>query len=122
MARFYRSILAALVALPLLTLAPALGVHAVAPPARAHASASVVHVTIQNFAFGPKTLTVAPGTRVVWTNRDSAAHSVSSDAGLFTSATLDTGKSFSYTFARTGTYAYHCGLHPYMLATIVVKG
>jgi len=80
-------------------------------------------VTIDNFTFIPPTLTVAPGTRVVWTNHDDMVHSVVSDASppLFKSKALDTDDSFSTIFDKPGTYPYFCGLHPHMQGTIVVK-
>ena len=37
-----------------------------AQPAR---KAKPIAIDIRDFAFAPKTLTIAPGTRVVWTNR-----------------------------------------------------
>ena len=74
---------------------------AAAPTAAAGAS---VQVAIQNFAFSPQTLTVAVGTTVTWTNKDSAAHTVTSDSGAWTdSGMLDTNKSFSVTFSKPGT-------------------
>jgi len=80
-------------------------------------------VTIDNFAFDPPSLTVAPGTKVVWTNKDEEPHTVTSvdkDAS-FKSAGLDTDDSFSFTFDKPGTYKYFCSVHPHMVGTIVVK-
>jgi predicted lipoprotein with Yx(FWY)xxD motif len=78
-------------------------------------------VTIQGFAFDPPQLSVAVGTTVTWTNRDSVAHTVTGDQGEFDSGHLDPGKTFSFTFSQPGTFAYHCTIHPQMKATIVVK-
>jgi plastocyanin len=77
-------------------------------------------VTIQNFAFAPVSLTVAAGTKVTWTNQDSTAHTVTADNGSFGSQHLATGTTFSETFSKAGTYAYHCSIHTSMKATIVV--
>jgi plastocyanin len=77
-------------------------------------------VAIQNFAFMPTPLTIPVGTAVMWTNRDSATHTTTSDAGLWDSGMLPTGKSFSFTFAQAGTFTYHCAIHPNMHGTIVV--
>jgi plastocyanin len=77
-------------------------------------------IAIQNFAFMPAPLTVPVGTAVMWTNRDSATHTTTSDTGLWDSGMLATGKSFSFTFAQAGTFAYHCAIHPNMHGTIVV--
>ena len=80
-------------------------------------------VTIDNFTFTPATLTVAPDTRVVWTNRDDIPHTVVSALSppLFKSKALDTDGSFSMVFDKPGTYGYFCGLHPHMQGAIVVK-
>jgi len=78
-------------------------------------------VYIANFAFGPQVITVAPGATVTWVNDDDDAHSVVSNNGGFHSAAMDTGDRFSFTFRAAGDYAYHCGLHPHMVAKIVVR-
>lgn len=78
-------------------------------------------VTISNFAFSPATLTVKVGTKVTWTNNDSVAHTATADQGAFNSPTLETGSTYSFTFTKAGTYTYHCAIHSYMTATIVVQ-
>ena len=85
--------------------------------------ASSAEVKIDNFSFGPATLTVAVGTTVTWTNRDDIPHTVVStdDPKAFKSKALDTDEKFSYTFAKAGTYPYFCSIHPKMTAKIVVQ-
>jgi plastocyanin len=78
-------------------------------------------VKIDNFSFGPQTLTVSVGTTVVWTNRDDIPHTVVSTEGLFKSKVRDTDEKFSYTFTKAGTYPYFCSVHPKMTGTIVVQ-
>jgi len=78
-------------------------------------------VTIANFAFSPATLTVKVGTKVTWTNNDSATHTVTALQGAFDSGDLPTGQSFSFTFTKAGTYNYHCAIHSSMTATIIVQ-
>ena len=78
-------------------------------------------VKIDNFSFGPQTLTVAPGTTVTWTNNDDVPHTVVSDDKVFKSKALDTDDKFSYTFDKPGTYNYFCSVHPKMTAKVVVK-
>ena len=79
-------------------------------------------VSIMNFAFSPAALTVAAGTTVTWTNKDSDAHTVTSQGagGPLGSAALATGQSYSYTFTKPGTYSYLCTIHPFMTATVTV--
>jgi plastocyanin len=73
-----------------------------------------------NFSFGPNSLTIKVGTKVTWTNHDSVTHTVTANQGAFNSS-VSPGSSFSFTFTKAGTYAYHCAIHPSMTATIVVQ-
>lgn len=84
-----------------------------------------VTITITNFNFTPRNLTVAPGTTVVFYNKE-GRHTVESDSGAFKSDVLTADKSFEFTFTRAGKYAYHCGFHgdtggKDMAGTIIVK-
>jgi plastocyanin len=87
------------------------------------AAAMANEVVINNFSFGPAMLTVAAGTKVMWTNDDADPHTVTSetDPKMFRSPPLDTGESFAFTFDKPGTYRYFCSLHPHMRGTIVVQ-
>jgi plastocyanin len=80
-------------------------------------------VFIDNFTYDPPTLTVAPGTRVTWVNRDDVPHTVTSaeKPRTFDSGALDTDMRFSHTFTTSGTYEYFCAVHPKMTARIIVK-
>lgn len=80
-------------------------------------------VTINNFAFGPQNITVKAGTTVTWTNKDSASHTVTADqasADAPASQNLAQGQTYSFTFKKAGTYAYHCQIHPSMKGTVTV--
>ena len=83
--------------------------------------ASNAEVKIDNFSFGPATLTVAAGSTVTWTNRDDIPHTVVSDDKVFKSNVLDTDEKFSYTFTKAGTYGYFCSIHPKMTGKVVVQ-
>jgi plastocyanin len=86
------------------------------------AAAGGTAVTIQGFAFDPKTLTVKVGTTVTWTNQDSVGHTVTLDDGSAGSGTLQQGATFQQTFSKAGSFAYHCKIHPSMTATVTVTG
>jgi plastocyanin len=85
------------------------------------AFAKDVTVTISNFAFGPGQVTIAAGDTVTFVNGDDTIHSVVADDGSFHSDGLDTGDKATFTFAKPGKIAYHCGLHPFMKGEIVVQ-
>ena len=81
---------------------------------------STVQVSIMNFAFSPATIAVASGTTVVWTNGDTAAHTVTAADGSWTSPSLAKGARYSRIFNTPGTYNYICAIHPYMKGTVIV--
>jgi plastocyanin len=79
-------------------------------------------VVIKNFAFGPATMTVAPGTKITVVNQDRAPHSVTAINKAFDTGTIVGGKSGQITAPSTpGTYPYICTLHPSMTGTLIVK-
>ena len=80
-------------------------------------------IAIDNFAFGPQSITVAAGTTVTWINHDDEPHTVVSadDPKTFKSGPLDTDDRFTFTFTKPGTYKYFCSIHPHMTGTVVVQ-
>jgi plastocyanin len=96
--------------------ATAMMLAAVVLPSWADNAAQGDAVSIDNFTFGPQTLTVKAGTTVTWTNRDDIPHGIASDNNAFTkSKALDTD------FTTPGTYKYFCYVHPHMTGTILVQ-
>ena len=93
------------------------------PASRDDAVPASAEVKIDNFSFGPETLTVPAGTTVTWTNRDDIPHTVTSsdDPRVFKSKVLDTDEKFSFTFTKAGTYPYFCSIHPKMTAKVIVQ-
>jgi plastocyanin len=89
--------------------------------ASAQQKTETTEVKIDNFSFGPATLTVPVGTTVTWTNRDDIPHTVVSTDGVFKSKVLDTDEKFSFTFSKAGTYPYFCSIHPKMTGKVVVQ-
>ncbi len=87
----------------------------------AQAAPNAMEVKIDNFSFGPQSITVSPGTKVTWKNRDDIPHTVVSTDGVFKSRVLDTDETFSFTFDKPGTYPYFCSVHPKMTGQVVVK-
>ena len=100
-------------------------------PASSGAATSSVAVSIVDGAFNPfnaaghfapTTITLVMGVNntVTWTNNDYSIHTVTSDTGLFNSGLLNNGNSWTYTFTSSGTYGYHCEIHPFMNGTVIV--
>ncbi len=82
---------------------------------------AAVTVPIKSFAFMPMSVTVGVGGTVTWKNLDGEPHTVVSTDGLFRSAALDQGDSFTFTFTRPGVFGYLCSIHPQMRASVVVR-
>jgi plastocyanin len=81
----------------------------------------VQNISIDNFSFTPREITVASGTTVTWVNHDDVPHTVVSTNQEFRSKALDTDDQFSFTFTDAGTYDYFCSVHPVMTGKIIVK-
>ena len=94
-----------------------------APADAATPDAKTIQVVIDNFAFSPREITVAPGTRVTWVNHDDVPHTVTSSAKprAFASQALDTDDRFEHVFTKPGVYEYFCAVHPKMTAKVVVE-
>jgi plastocyanin len=114
MKRIYTLIILSVTALLLISA----GIAAV-EPSPSPAAVKEVNVTIASFAFAPAEITIAPGTKVTWTNNDSMRHNTVFET--FKGPLLAKGESWSTVFDKTGTYAYYCGPHPWMKATVIVK-
>jgi len=85
------------------------------------AKASPTEVKVDNFTFGPDSLTVPVNSTVTWINKDDVPHVIASNDGVFKSKALDTDDKYSYTFSKAGTYPYYCSIHPKMVGKIVVQ-
>jgi plastocyanin len=79
-------------------------------------------VWMQSNAFNPSSITVSAGTTITWRNKDSAAHTVTSNNGGFTSSSnISGGGTYSFQFMTAGTYPYHCTIHSGMTGQVVVQ-
>lgn len=78
-------------------------------------------VFIQGMAFSPSSITITAGTAVTWTNKDAVTHNVTSNPALFSSGSLGSGETYSFTFMNKGTYSYTCTIHPSMKGTVIVN-
>ena len=89
--------------------------------AKGEAAAANLEIQVDNFTFGPATLTVPVNSVVTWVNKDDLPHVIASNDGVFKSKALDTDDKYSYTFSKAGTYPYFCSIHPKMVGKIVVQ-
>ena len=80
-------------------------------------------VDIAGFAFVPREITVEPGTRLRWTNRDETPHTVTSQGSkkILSSPGLDVGDHYEFVFTSEGDFAYFCTVHPMMTGVVHVR-
>lgn len=82
-----------------------------------------VTMDIQDFDFEKADIKIKVGTKVTWTNQDTARHNVVTNgegAAKLASELLAKGESYSHTFTSAGMTRYLCEPHPYMKGTINV--
>ena len=90
-------------------------------PATTSGNSAGAQVVLKGFAFDPASITIKAGESVTWTNQDSPTHTITADNGEFDSGNIASGAKYSFTFAKAGTYPYHCSIHPSMKGTVVVQ-
>ncbi len=75
----------------------------------------------------PYHVTAPAGTEIVWSNDDTAAHTVTSGTpadgpdGIFDSSILAGGLTFSVTLDEPGEYPYYCIVHPWMVGNLTIE-
>lgn len=80
-----------------------------------------------NECYIPADTTVPKGSTVVWTNDDTAPHTVtagiaqSGPSGGFDSSLISAGSTFEHTFDQTGSFDYFCRVHPWMTGSVTVN-
>lgn len=85
-------------------------------------------VTVTNYQFSPKNLTITAGDEVVWTNT-LGSHNVNGTTATFSSNPVSfgndvgTGWTYKFVFSTPGTYNYRCDPHAAMdmVGTVVVN-
>jgi plastocyanin len=98
---------------------PALAALILVAPVQASAPAQQVNILFS--AYSPDQLDILPGETVNWTNISQRTHTVTANAGLFDSGDVSSGSHFSFTFADTGKFTYHCTIHPSIVGEIDVR-
>ncbi len=80
-----------------------------------------------NECYIPAEVTIDAGSEVVWSNDDSASHTVTSGTpndgpdGIFDSSLFLSGQTFSHMFEEEGEFPYFCLVHPWMQGTVIVQ-
>lgn len=86
-------------------------------------AAAPITVTQKGLQFSSADLAVTKGQVVVFVNDDRTPHNitVSGEGVNFNGGLQQPGGEFRVPFAKTGTYAVSCGIHPKMKLSVTVK-
>jgi plastocyanin len=86
-------------------------------------AAATSTIAIKSTGFSPATITINHGDRLFFKNEDKVDHQVVADNGIFASAILHPGQSFTTGALTTaGTFHYHDALYPRRAGKVTVKG
>jgi plastocyanin len=93
-----------------------------AGPAAPGTSVSIVMgaSALTSTAYSPNPIRLALGNSVTWINNDNITHTSTADGGAWHSI-IAPGRTFTRTFTTTGSFPYHCTIHPGMVGTIEVQ-
>ena len=94
-----------------------------APTTTADAHLLTVDVVEINgpYSFYPSPATSGADQTVVWRNSDTVTHHVVFDNGSIDTGTLAPGTLSQPMTIGLGDFSYHCSIHPFMQATVVVQ-
>jgi plastocyanin len=92
--------------------------------AQASNAPAKISIDMQDFAFKPPEISVAPGGKVTWKNTGQAPHTATFDDIPLDTKNIDSGGDATLTApTRPGSYSYKCNIHPgQMRAVLVVVG
>jgi plastocyanin len=76
-----------------------------------HGTRAIRAVAADDFFFSPDRIQIHRGDSIRWTNVGNVDHTTTSDAGLW-NRLLHPGDTATIRFTRTGTFRYHCNIHP----------
>jgi plastocyanin len=79
-------------------------------------------VSIRDFSFAPKSVSVSVGDTVTWNNTGDEVHTATARDGSFDTGNIASGGSGSATFRKAGTFSYFCKPHAFMTASVTVTG
>ncbi len=94
---------------------------AAASTAKTKAASRTFVITMQIVGFEPQELTIKPGDRVTWVNKDLFPHTATADDKAFDSHSVAPADTWTFVARKPGTHTYICTFHPTMKGTITVQ-
>ena len=84
----------------------------------------IVTIVAENgsMSFSPNPVNVTVGQRVAWRNSAGQTHTATQNNGSFDTGNINSGnQSNAIAMGTSGTFAYHCAIHPSMVGTVNVQ-
>jgi plastocyanin len=79
-------------------------------------------VAMSGLQFTPSAILVSKGATVTWTNQDNTAHNVTfDDMSIVSIGNFTSGSKSTVMPSTSGTFSYHCTIHPGMNGTITIQ-
>ncbi len=83
--------------------------------------ASICAINIVDFDYVPRIVEISAGTTIVWTNRGTENHTVTSPRSSFNSHQLRPRRRWDEKFVAPGRYEYFCQNHSNMDGVVIVR-
>jgi hypothetical protein len=80
-----------------------------------------ITIIIRNSGYTPSTVTVPPGSTLIFKNQSSLDHTVTQTNGNTFDKIIHPGGTITLKLTKAGTYQYDCTYHPFMVGTIIVQ-
>jgi plastocyanin len=87
----------------------------------APAAPGTVEVSMRDYDFAPRSVTVDSGGTVRWRNTGVAPHTATDGSGAYDSGMVASGGTFEQVFTTPGAFPYSCTLHPGMNGVVLVR-
>jgi len=71
--------------------------------------------------YQPNPASVSNGAKITWNNKDSAPHTATANDNSFDTGIIQPGSSGSAIIKGQATIPYHCTIHPWMKASLIVS-
>ena len=78
-------------------------------------------ITVLNSGYSPSTVTVPPGSTLIFESNSDIDHTVTQTNGSTFDKVIHARGTIILKLTKPGTYKYDCTYHPYMVGTIIVQ-
>jgi plastocyanin len=77
-------------------------------------------IEIRASEFYPPSLTVEKGEKIIWVNKDTSPHTVTSNDSELNSGIIPPNQTYYHVFDKEGKFKYNCSLRPILSGEVIV--